>query len=475
VTPVLACPASGALGAPVATGSLPAVDVTPAPAATEIGRWRGRWTRIARAPIAPRSAAATDVTRHGERLLVFSGRDADGALLWDGATYDVRTDRWYPLPDVPLTPRTGFAFETGGTGSMFLWGGVTEDGTPMADGAYVWARRDVGRGSPRVVLVPEAPLTPGPASAAGDLNNWLYVVTAGEAITDPPRFAYMAGSDEGWRAPSLPPDQGELPLDAPPVPAGIGYEVTDDPTVLSYQADGTAVTSGWYVLDGWTDPVVLPLPAAGGTCPTLDQGEPGWIREAATGTVGLTLDDGWGFTATPPVPAAGAGMLVQSPTRLILADALVAWDGAMGRWLRLPALPGGPRTGVSAMWAYGSLVVWGGRSVDGSLPVAGWRFTPDLPPDTFSLPNNGRHTGDCGGTGIDDRIRLRADRDDPQLVWFEGREGRYTVTWPDGWVVRFGVRPVVLDEQGRVVAREGERLRDIEREPFCTSNQSISF
>lgn len=473
--PVLVCPVPGDPDAPVASGGYPVEDVAAAPATRPVGRWRGTWTRMAAAPIAPRFGAATDVAFSGERMIVWSGYGGDGELLWDGASYDPRRDRWYELPDVPLAPRTGFAFEAGETGSFFLWGGVARDGTPMSDGAYVWARRDRRSGTPRVSLTPEAPLTAGPAMAAGDLNNWLFVVTPGESPADPPRFAYLAGPDEGWRGPTIPPTPEELPIDAPPHPAGVGYEITDDSTLLSYQADGTVIASGWDVLDGWSDPVAVRLPATGGTCPALDRGS-AWIRTDGTTTpVGLVRRDGWRLTAEPPRAALRGGMLVTSPTRLILADALLAYDITAERWLRLPPLPGGARTGVSALWAYGRLHVWGGRTGDGRLPVAGWIFTPALPADTVRLPGGGRRTGDCGGEGIDQGIRLQADRSDPDLVWFMGREGRYSASWPDGFAVRFGQRAVVLDPEGRVVAREGERLRDLAIEPFCTSSRSVMF
>ncbi|MFN8623668.1 MAG: hypothetical protein U0869_23250 [Chloroflexota bacterium] len=473
--PVLVCPAAGDPTAPVASASFPAEPVIAAPAAAPVGAWPGTWERIARAPIAPRSDAAADLTAYGEQLLVFSGRDAQGRLFWDGAAYDIRHDRWTKLPKVPLRPRTGFAFATGGFGSMFLWGGVAEDGTPMADGAYVWSKHDRrGFGVGVVTVVPKAPLTPGPAAAAGDLFNDLYLVTRGTKASDPPRFAFLAGPKKGWRGPTIAPPHGELPIDPPPVPAGISYEITPGPILISEQADGSAIQSSWFVLDGWKAPTTIPLAAAGGTCPSFDGGSLAWVREVTSGTIGL-LSWPWASTAQPPAPASAAGMLVQSPSRVILADALVAWDTTSRTWTQLPPLPDGPRTGEAAAWAFGHLVIWGGRAADGSLPATGWRFTPTLPAGTFALPGGGRHHGACGGVGIDDGIRLRADRKDPDLVWFQGQDGRYATTWPDGWTVRFGSPTVILDEHGTVVAQVGQRLRDIPREPFCTYDHAISF
>jgi hypothetical protein len=114
-------------------------------------------------------------------------------------------------------------------------------------------------------------------------------------------------------------------------------------------------------------------------------------------------------------------MLLWAPGRLIVADALLAYDLGTDRWSRLSDLPDGPRTGVSAAWTGGRLYVWGGRRPDGSVADDGWIFTPRLPAGTFRLPGGSRAGyGDCGGEPVPTLIRLRADRDDASLVWFQG-------------------------------------------------------
>jgi hypothetical protein len=313
----------------------------------------------------------------------------------------------------------------------------------------------------------------------------MFVTTRPAEPGGPPSFAFSAGLGEGWRAPSIPPTPQELPIDVPPLPDGIGYEIIsargEGPMLLSYQVDGTALASTWHVLDGWSEPVRVPLPASGGGCPAIDTSGIAWIRRSTDtdGTsrpVAVVLTDRWRFLAEPPPDALTHGILVLAPGHLIVPDALLAYDLGADRWLRLPPLPGGPRAGVSAMWAQGSLVVWGGRREDGSLPGLGWTFRPTPAPGTLDLPGDGRDGyGDCGGVGIDDSIRMRASRSDPNLVWFEGPRERIEAIWPDGFRVRFARRgAIVIAGDGRVVARSGDRLREV-RQDHCYGGGPIVF
>jgi len=296
-------------------------------------------------------------------MIVWGGRDTNGDLLWDGAQYDILRDRWYRIPASPLEPRSAFAFETGSEGALLIWGGLDAIGAPLGDGAIYENARSSRNGKPRWTILPAAPLTPGPAHASGDLDNWLYVVTPGVAPTDPPAIALYATNSTVWLGPTVTSTPQQPTVDAPPVPPGIGYEVLSPtgeyPLLVSYQSDGTAVTSSW---DGpeWTPPVSVPLPATGGVCPAIDQPAFAWIRlatddDGATHPVGLIARDGWRLTAEPPQEAVTDGMLVWGPRHLVVADALLAYDTVTERWLRLPPLPGGPRTGVSAAWGHGKL------------------------------------------------------------------------------------------------------------------------
>lgn len=476
---VLTCPTPGDPAAP-ASSAQPA-KIKAAPAARSLGQWAGTWEPMPAAPIVARAGAATGVSPYTDAFVVWSGHATDGSLLWDGAVYHADTTTWEPVAASPLAPRTQFGFQVGGRGSFVIWGGVAADGTPLADGAYSLVTADQFDGHGDWLPVLEGPLPAGPANASGDVMNWVYVSASGTDPAAGPQFAFMMGQGEGWAAPSLPLSR-KVAVDPPPVPVGVGYEVvtpdTDAPIYLSYQADGTAVTSVYDVLDGWTRARSVPLPSSG-ACPAIDKPWIGWVRADASGApVGLLVKaggGGWRSTATPPAEALTDGMLLWSPGRLIVADALLAYDLGTDRWLRLPDLPDGPRTGVSAAWTRGRLYVWGGRGADGAVTDTGWVFTPRLEGGTFALPGGGRGGyGDCGGEPVPTSIRLQADKADPELVWFQGRGERYKALWPDGYTVTFRARAVVKDPVGRVVAREGDRLRDITL-GYCPYNGIIDF
>ena len=188
--PVVTCPAvaaSPAAAPPAIATGFPSARVRPAPATAPVGTWAGTWTAMPDAPIAPRTGAATDLASWSDRIYVWGGRGADGELLADGAWYDVTAESWTVLPDAGLVPRERFGFDADGLG-VTIWGGIDADGDPLADGArfgdqtpereWVW------------VPLPPAPLTPGPASIAGDINA-TFVVTVGETPADTPRWAVL--------------------------------------------------------------------------------------------------------------------------------------------------------------------------------------------------------------------------------------------------------------------------------------------
>jgi hypothetical protein len=56
---------------------------------------------------------------------------------------------------------------------------------------------------------------------------------------------------------------------------------------------------------------------------------------------------------------------------------------------------------------------------------------------------------------------LRGDRENRrEPVWLEQANGRrLSVVWPDGFTLLFDPQPVLRDERGLVVAREGEIVR----------------
>ena len=105
-----------------ATNAVPSVDGRGA----RYDPLRGRWRRVAPAPIVPRSFHSAVWT--GARMIVWGGTESSylprrtRRLLADGAAYDPRRDRWRAIPAGPLRPRSGQVAVWTGT-RMIVWGG----------------------------------------------------------------------------------------------------------------------------------------------------------------------------------------------------------------------------------------------------------------------------------------------------------------------------------------------------------------
>lgn len=92
-------------------------------------RWR--WERRARPTMAPRTDAAVAWT--GSELVVFGGQSTSGKTLVDGASYDLATNRWGPLPTPPR-----FEAPSGSTASP-----VETVGVWVGQSFYVWISHQV--------------------------------------------------------------------------------------------------------------------------------------------------------------------------------------------------------------------------------------------------------------------------------------------------------------------------------------------
>lgn len=53
---------------------------------------------------------------------------------------------------------------------------------------------------------------------------------------------------------------------------------------------------------------------------------------------------------------------------------------------------------------------------------------------------------------------LAADRADPRLVWLEARGSRVDISWPRGFMVRFGQSTELIAPDGTAVAKVGDQL-----------------
>jgi len=77
-----------------------------------------------------------------------------------------------------------------------------------------------------------------------------------------------------------------------------------------------------------------------------------------------------------------------------------------------------------------------------------------LPVTNWTLPDGS--TLLCAGGGFVGDFRLRGSPIDPRLVWMANPDGSRTdLSWPSGYSARFVPGLEVLDQNGRVVGRDG--------------------
>lgn len=460
---------------PSATTSAQIVGVIPPRRATTpatLPRWNGSWDETwDHVAIAPRTRAAVG-TLPGEPFgtVLWGGVGADGQLLNDGVMID-DSGATRVLPAAPICPRRDFAWSIDGSGDVRIWGGVDQQGNPLADGA--WYSLSYGTWG----LLPPSPLPAGPAIASGhfvvatDPATGLAQLSAVDDLEETPR----------WTAPV------EVPL-----PVGDRYDVIccgqGSLTVFSLQPGGFALAARMlleYPHEGdWIQLGQVPLPFAVGGGPAsgraTERDLTAWVRSTdqpypgtdLTGDYGLLMrmdrpDQSWQLTAPAPEAVVDDPSLVLSPTHLISVQGMVAYDVIAGRWVRLPKRGNGsarfgPPDGATAWWNDGRLWVFGGRTPDGSMESRLWTFTPELPTNQRRLPTrldlDGYGEG-CVAFGTDGIWRLRGSLDDPLIVWTQSGQKRQDTHWPEGWVARFDPKLEILDTRGRVRYRDGDVCR----------------
>ena len=74
------------------------------------------------------------------------------------------------------------------------------------------------------------------------------------------------------------------------------------------------------------------------------------------------------------------------------------------------------------------------------------------------LPTDPLWKGGCRGVGTD--LVIHGSATDPHVTWATSLDGsrRSEILWPVGYTAHFAPTLQVLDETGKVVAREGDRL-----------------
>lgn len=82
---------------------------------------------------------------------------------------------------------------------------------------------------------------------------------------------------------------------------------------------------------------------------------------------------------------------------------------------------------------------------------------------TVQLPSDPRWvaSGACRGVGTD--MVIHGSATDPRVTWATSIDGqvRVEITWPVGYAARFVPDLEVLDETGKVIAREGDHLTGV--------------
>ena len=454
--------------APVVAALPPDRQATP----DELPLWRGSWDEPwSHVAIAPRTGAAVATWPSGSfRTILWGGIGADGRALNDGVMVD-DSGATRVLPAAPICPRRDFAWAEAGDG-VLIWGGVDDAGTPMNDGAIYSFAFGTWR------LLPPSPLPAGPAVAAGD------AVLVREAATGRAVLSRIGDLVDApvWTKPV------EVPL-----PVGERYELSccgrAGLTVFSIQPDGFAYAASRplvYPGDGdwtrmeegaWSQLARVPLPpGAGGpvTGKAIERTLTAWIGSSDTtypstdvsGPYGLIMrtahpDEPWRLTAPAPEAAVGDPSPVLSPTHLISAQGMLAYDLMAERWLRLPSGGTGPE-GATSWWSDGKLWVFGGRAPDGSMRSSLRTFTPRLPRGTRPLtyrPDLYGYLEGCVAVAGKGTWRLRGSLDDPLVVWTQSGSKRQDTHWPEGWVARFDPKLEIVDTRGRVRARDGDVCR----------------
>lgn len=459
------------------TGGQAAPDRLPS-----LDRWRGNWQRLPEAPIEARSDAATgSIIDIGDRsrFFIWGGRGAEGNLLADGAIYDVGRQRWRKLPPSPLAPRTDAIVRYDGDSAFIVWGGYDADGQWLNGGAgYEFRQR-------RWTMMPASPLPATPGDFDGNLNG--YVAIAADPIDGSPLVSWLTADDEGPVE-----EHNEFgsrlggmrwswsPVFEPPLPTGERYEVVNEfgsvATLISYPAEGyaSAVEHEFGTSDaGYRDEVTLPITLDGASGHRVERfawigyGTPppgeGPVTYGALSPL-TRMGRAWRTTTPAPVSFAAGASLVVSPRHVIEPEQLVAWDPTTARWLRIRPPDGGPRTGASAGWLQGRLLLWGGTTPNGEVRGDGWAFTPWLGRRTVALPEQSTWFPDgCGETVYTPRgERLTGAIDDPRVTWFARADDRgRRIKWPPGYSARFRPKLEVVDPSGSVVARAGDRLRRV--------------
>lgn len=336
---------------------------------------RGEWRELPAAPLSPRAYAESVWT--GQEVIVLGGETdpcpptADCAspskVLSDGAAYNPRTDSWREIPPAPVPVGSG-------------------DRLVVADGVVVL--RDWRQGGSRWFTYEP------------DHNRWSRIDDVPEGIGDLPSaygskvYALVGGRVAVYDVRSfqwsmLPPEDIEPPLTHRRITATpYGPVVTGHPAINGPET-GAGVTAHLYDGASWRRFPPTHIEGndwawAGDRMVDFDSyRHQGMDRMLPGVSLGGTLDPSTGRSAPLPESALETPADPWSPNAIGPGPWAACWglvyDVAHGRAWTLPRPDGEPDLGVSAAWADGQLLAFGGVAYgsDGAEPTNhAWLYTP---------------------------------------------------------------------------------------------------
>lgn len=320
----------------------------------------GKWRRIARFPLGPRSGATATST--GSEVIVWGGNaGGDGPIsLADGAAYDPAADSWRSIPMPPTGATYDAWYEAVWTGAeMVIWGG-RRGADPVSVGAAYDPLTDNWREIPT-----------GPLSARFNHSMvWTgseVIVWGGDAADDSEApladgAAYDPSTDL-WRV-----------IAAGPLEARSGHIAvwTND----AYASDAMLIWSGQGTGEAFLVTGALYNPRADGWRLIDSPQIPPRVGATAVWTGSTAIV--WGGVNQPP-PGCRDGALEDNPYAACEGATFDPQaDGRRGQWFEQLPGPLSARSGHTATWAGDVMVIWGGIDEDERPLADGAVYDPQL-------------------------------------------------------------------------------------------------
>ena len=310
------------------------------------------------------------------KAMIVWGGAAESRDRGDGASFDLATETWTPLPPAPLAPRRGHSAVWTGT-TMLVYGGLglsvdCPQVCALGDGAAYDSIADTWK------QLPPAPLAPRSGHTAVWVQNrmvvWGGAAEGGGALADGASYDPATNT---W-----------TPLPAAPVAGRVNHRaVATTHRVLvwggaSHVADGTYFADGAVydpTTNGWTLMAPAPGPFAGrDSFTSVWTGDEMLVWSGPGRGDGAAYDlgsDSWRPIAPSPLSGRTAAGAVWTGRDMLVwggFDGAVKSDGALydpfaDSWARLAPGPLPPRQHAAMVWTGRQLLIWGGEGAAGKL------------------------------------------------------------------------------------------------------------